>query len=154
MPFLIKPPAGHPVRIRCISEAMAELIDFPATVYDLAGIDPGYPHVGRSLLPLIAGQTDVHRDAVFCEGGRLRQENHCKGKATGAQPEEYYWPRTSLQHGDGVEHSKAIMCRARDRYKYVRRLDEEDEFYDLAWPIRAKRSADSEIPPLPASGIN
>ena len=29
------------------------------------------------------------------------------------------------------EHSKAVMCRTR-RFKYVRRLYETDEFYDLA----------------------
>jgi len=41
-----------------------------------------------------------------------------------------YWPRLSLQQSDGPEHTKAVMCRT-PRYKYVRRLDESDELYDM-----------------------
>jgi hypothetical protein len=44
--------------------------------------------------------------------------------------ESLYWPRLVLQHGDGPEHGKAIMCRTRE-HKYVRRLYEADELYDL-----------------------
>ena len=45
-------------------------------------------------------------------------------------PEGLYWPRLSLQREEGPEHTKAVMCRARD-FKYVRRLYEPDELYDL-----------------------
>ena len=41
-----------------------------------------------------------------------------------------YWPRLRLQRQEGPEHTKAVMCRTRD-YKYVRRLYESDELYDL-----------------------
>ena len=41
-----------------------------------------------------------------------------------------YWPRLVLQRGDGPEHTKAVMCRTRE-WKYVRRLYESDELYDL-----------------------
>ena len=41
-----------------------------------------------------------------------------------------YWPRLRLQRVEGPEHSKAVMCRTKD-YKYVRRLYESDELYDL-----------------------
>src|SRR5690606_23939149 len=56
VPFIIKPPASVPVAPR-VSEALVELVDFPATVYDLAGIEPGYWHFGRSLMPVLAGET-------------------------------------------------------------------------------------------------
>jgi arylsulfatase A-like enzyme len=36
----------------------------------------------------------------------------------------------NLQQSEGPEHTKAVMCRT-GRYKYVRRLYESDEFYDL-----------------------
>jgi arylsulfatase A-like enzyme len=39
VPLLIKPPAWVPVKPR-ISEALVELIDFPATVEALTGIKP------------------------------------------------------------------------------------------------------------------
>ena len=131
VPFLVKPPAWHPVKPR-VSEALVELVDFPATVEAMCGLAPGHTHFGRSLLPVLAGSTDEHRDAVFCEGGRLHGEEHCMEKVPGAVTNEggLYWPRIGLQHGEGPEHGKAVMCRTMDM-KYVRRLYERDELYDL-----------------------
>jgi len=131
VPFLIKPPQSTLVQPR-VSEALVELVDFSATVFDLLGIEPGYTHFGRSLLPLIAGETDEHRDAVFCEGGRLQGETHCMESQSTSQidPSGLYSPRVRMQHSAGPEHTKAVMCRTRD-WKYVRRLYEDDELYDL-----------------------
>ena len=131
VPFVIKPPKGVPVEPR-VSGAMVELIDMPATVEALAGITPEHTHFGRSLLPVIAGETDELRDAVFCEGGRLHGETHCMElESTSSQvPEGLYWPRLSLQKSEGPEHTKAVMCRTKE-FKYVRRLYEKDELYDL-----------------------
>ena len=112
---------------------MVELIDFPATVEALTGIEPRHTHFGRSLLPVLAGDTDQHRDAVFCEGGRLHGETQCMElESTDGfdHPEGLYWPRLGLQYEEGPEHTKAIMCRTQD-YKYVRRFYELDELYDL-----------------------
>jgi hypothetical protein len=70
-----------------------------------------------------------HREAVFCSGGRLKGEEHCK--ETGSQkPDDLYAPRIWLERGDDVAHGKALMCRDR-RFKLVSRLYEDDEFYDL-----------------------
>jgi arylsulfatase A-like enzyme len=131
VPFVIKPPAWTPVAPR-VSEALVELIDFPATVEALTGIEPGHDHFGRSLLPLLAGETDAHRDAVFCEGGRRHGETQCMEleSADSQVPTGLYWPRVNLQASEGPEHTKAVMCRTRD-LKYVRRLYESDELYDL-----------------------
>jgi len=131
VPFVVKPPAWVPVQPR-VSDALVELIDFPATVEALTGIEPQHTHFGRSLLPLLAGETNEHRDAVFCEGGRLHGERHCMEleSADSQVPTGLYWPRVQLQTSEGPEHSKAVMCRNK-HYKYVRRLDEPDELYDL-----------------------
>ncbi len=132
VPFVVKPPAGAPCRAG-VRDAMVELIDFPATVEALTGIGPFHDHFGRSLLPLLAGETDEHRDAVFCEGGRRFGERQCMEleSAGSMVPEGLYWPRVELQsHEDGPYHTKAAMCRTRT-HKYVRRLDEPDELYDL-----------------------
>jgi arylsulfatase A-like enzyme len=130
VPFVVKPPADVPVKPR-VSGALVELVDIPATVLELAGLEPGCTQFGRSLLPVIAGAADAHRDAVFCEGGRLAGEEHCKeGDFSPADTLRHYWPRLSLQWESHVFHSKAVMCRT-ERYKYVRRLYESDEFYDL-----------------------
>lgn len=110
---------------------MVELSDFPATVFDLANIKFDYTQFGRSLLPVISGNTDEHRNAVFCEGGRLEEEEHCKEPGFGPEDShKHYWPRASLQMESHIAHSKAVMCRTK-KYKYVRRLYEPDEFYNL-----------------------
>lgn len=131
VPFVVKPPAEFRAKPG-VSEAMVELIDLPATVEALAKIQPAHTHFGRSLLPILAGETQVHRDAVFCEGGRLPGETHCMERESNPDldPEDLYWPRMSLQRSDGPEHLKAVMCRTKE-YKYVRRLGERDELYDL-----------------------
>jgi len=131
VPFLIKPPADVPVQPR-VSDALVELVDFPATVEALTGIAPEHTHFGRSLLPVLAGQTDEHRDAVFTEGGRMHGELHCMERESRGHnnPKNLYWPRISLQCAEGPEHSKAVMCRTKE-FKYVMRAYDPDEFYDL-----------------------
>ena len=134
VPFIVRPPKGTAINPG-FREAMVELIDFPATVYDLTGIDPGYDHFGRSLLPLLTDEKKEHREAVFCEGGRLYGEEQAMEKESlpkgRPHQETTYWPRVGLQiTDDGPYHGKAAMCRNR-RYKYVRRLYEQDELYDL-----------------------
>jgi arylsulfatase A-like enzyme len=131
VPFVVKPPANIPCRPG-IRQSLVELVDFPATVMELVGIEPDYWQFGKSLLPVISGKTESHRDAVFCEGGRLHLEQQAKElESVEAQlPGNLYWPRLSWQAGDGTEHTKAVMCRTQD-YKYVMRLYEQDELYDL-----------------------
>jgi len=132
VPFIVKPPAGVPVKPG-VHDALVELVDFPATVADLAGLPQAHSHFGRSVLPLVAGERSTHRDAVFCEGGRLHGERHCmelEYEPGHKDPHNLYYPRLSLQAEEGPEHTKAVMCRTAT-HKYVRRLYEEDELYDL-----------------------
>lgn len=131
VPLIVKPPKNIPVRPG-VQDALVELVDIPATVSDLCGVKLGYSHFGKSLLPLISGQVESLRDAVFSEGGRLPGERQAKELESedNQVPTGLYWPRLSLQAGDGPEHGKATMCRT-SRYKYVRRLLEADELYDL-----------------------
>ncbi len=131
VPFIIKPPSWIKVDPR-VNDALVELIDFPATVEALLGIEPSHTHFGKSLIPLLQGKTNTHRDAVFSEGGRLKGETHCMELQSGSSgnPEGLYWPRVNLHKSEGPEHTKAVMVRT-ERYKYVKRLYEKDEFYDL-----------------------
>lgn len=132
VPLIVKPPAGAALTPR-VCDALVELVDFTATVYDLTGIDPGYDHFGRSLLPLLSG-SGGGRDAVFCEGGRRLGEVQASEResASAAGPRGLYAPRIRLQvQLDAPYHGKAAMCRTA-AHKYVRRLYEQDELYDLA----------------------
>jgi arylsulfatase A-like enzyme len=134
VPFIVKPPSDVPVKPR-VSDALVELIDFPATVYDLAGIEPGYWHFGMSLRAVLTGETDEHRDAIFSEGGRLRGEKQAMELNSLERYDDpsvsLYWPRIKHQVTD-IEpwHTKAAMCRTHD-HKYIKRLYEKDELYDL-----------------------
>ncbi|MFX0099834.1 MAG: sulfatase-like hydrolase/transferase [Candidatus Hodarchaeota archaeon] len=136
VPFVIKPPSWTPCNPG-IREALVELVDFPATVYDIAGIKPNYWHFGKSLKHLFK-RDEQHRDAVFCEGGRLKGEYQAmeRESTSAGSTSGLYWPRISLQTTEWKDpstpmyHTKATMCRT-GRYKYVMRLYESDELYDL-----------------------
>jgi len=132
VPFIIKPPSNINAKPR-VSDALVELVDFSETVFALTKINPNYSHFGRSLIPLLQSETEDHRDAVFCEGGRLYGEKHAMEleSVSSLNPTGLYWPRVSLQTtDDGPYHGKAVMCRTKN-FKYVRRLYEKDELYDL-----------------------
>ncbi|WP_066504131.1 sulfatase-like hydrolase/transferase [Abyssisolibacter fermentans] len=126
VPLIIKPPKGIEVKPR-ITDALAELLDIPATVAEIAGITLEYNHYGKSLLQVLRGE-DKHKDYVFCEGGRIDGEPQCM--ELGHKETSLYWPRLSVQASSGPEHKKAVMIRNK-KYKYVYRLEEHDEFYDL-----------------------
>ncbi len=135
VPMLVKPPKGHPVKPG-VSDALVELVDFSATVFDITGIDPGYTSFGKSLMPIIAGDQAEHRDAVFCEGGRLKGETQATEIGSldlDDHPEKnLYWPRLSQQIAeDDFCHTKSAMCRTHD-FKYIKRQHESDELYDLS----------------------
>ncbi len=132
VPFVIKPPRSVPVRPG-VRDALTELVDLSETIYDLAGVDPEFDRFGKSLLPLLADAPDEHRDAVFCEGGRRRGETQSMEleSSSAHDPESLYYPRLKLQTSDERPwHGKAVMCRTKTA-KYVYRLYERDEFYDL-----------------------
>lgn len=132
VPFLIKPPKKDGVDAG-ISSALVELVDLYATVMDYAGVTPSHTHFGRSLRTVLRDRSCVHREAVFCEGGRIPGEIHCDeyhiDGPSGTQRSFLYWPKKKAQ-SDDLAHGKGIMMR-NHRYKYISRLTELDELYDL-----------------------
>lgn len=131
VPLIVKPPVSARARAG-VQNALVELVDIPATIEDLTGLALPEDHFGKSLLPVLRGECTHHRDAVFCEGGRLRGEFQAMEFDVGSNlnPQGVFWPRLKLQRSNGPEHTKAVMCRTH-RFKYVRRLYEADELYDL-----------------------
>lgn len=126
IPLLIKPAQNLKVKPRK-TKALAELLDLPATIADMCNIQLSYTQFGKSLVHVIAGD-EQHKDAVFCEGGRIHGEVQAMEKGHG--PTSPYWPRLSTQSSEGPEHTKALMCRM-GNIKYTMRLYEKDELYDL-----------------------
>lgn len=131
VPFLAKPPKEHAVKPR-VSDALVELTDMSATVEAITGLTMPQTSFGRSLLPLIAGETEAHREAVVCEGGGFDETAHFPGSDVPKEldPAGVYYPRQSMQ-AERIEYmGKATMFRT-DRYKLIQRLYESDELYDL-----------------------
>jgi arylsulfatase A-like enzyme len=82
VPLLVRMPGVAPGR----SAALTTLHDLTATFLDLAGVDPPAQVTGRSLLPLIRGETETHRELVV-SGWPLEYQ---KGRITIAVDS---WPR-------------------------------------------------------------
>ena len=108
-----------------VVDAMAELVDLPATLLELAEAEPGYRHQGRSLVGCIDGTTDDHRDAAFSEGGFGRHE------ADAVEPlaDGHYEAKTRLQRDD-VDLVGRVACIRTPEWTYVHRLTDIDELYD------------------------
>lgn len=132
VPFLIKPPKGYDIDPG-VNDNIVELIDFYATAMSMAGVTPDHTHFGIDLTDSIADRNHKTREFACCEGGRLRNEIHCDEShevgVFGIGPGNSYYPRVKSQE-DPVAHTKATMLRT-DKYKYVRRLYEEDQLYDI-----------------------
>ena len=127
---IFKPPANIPSQTG-INNNLIELLDLVATVEEIANLEQTYTHFSRSLLPLIRGEKPQHRDAVFCEGGRIKGETQAMELDSSQLKSHLYWPRLYWQQQDeGPEHSKATMIRTH-QYKYIHRLYEGDQLYDL-----------------------
>ena len=126
VPLIVKPHKEIEA-VPGIRHGLCELVDFYATVMDLSQTAPTHWHFGRSLRENLKDPSQPLRMQVFCEGGRLKNEAHCMEHAVFVLPQ--YEPRLGGQKDD-IKHTKATMIRT-EKYKYVRRLYESDELYDL-----------------------
>ncbi len=107
-----------------VCDEMTELIDIVPTIYELAGVECGYTHFGKSLVPLLEDASLPHREAAFSEGGFNEDELHLLDK-----PPFPYDLKGKLQRSDPIFLGKAIAVRTR-QWAYVYRRRENDELYD------------------------
>lgn len=130
VPLIIKPPKSSGVTPH-INKSLVELVDVVPTICEYAQIDLDYYQFGLSLAYIIKGDANSHREYVCCEGGRLKDESHCKEVLPDKlDKKSLYYPRMVCQSTNDVMHTKAVMIRNYN-FKYVYRLYEQDEFYDL-----------------------
>ena len=106
VPFVMSYPKELPTG--AVFRQFVEMVDFMPTILDLCGLEIPRTVQGRSLLPLMRGETEQHRDAVFSEGDGLNLDG---------TKERIREPRSTVRA---------------ERYKLVHfpRL-EEGELYDL-----------------------
>ena len=126
VPLIIKPAAQFSVKPR-ITDALVELVDLYSTILEMSGIPVDHVQYGQSMMHVLAGD-DIHKDAVFCEGGRPYGDTYAM--ETGHEnPLDPYWPRMSVQQMDDA-HARATMIRM-GNLKYTMRMLGKDELYDL-----------------------
>ncbi len=65
VPLIIRWPGKYKAGLR--SDALVELVDIAPTLLEAAGLTIPAGVQGRSLTPLLTGQTTAHRDSIYCE---------------------------------------------------------------------------------------
>ena len=65
VPLIIRWPGKYKAGLR--SDALVELVDLAPTLLEAAGVVVPERMQGKSLTPLLTGQTTAHRDSIFCE---------------------------------------------------------------------------------------
>ncbi|NIK67292.1 sulfatase-like hydrolase/transferase [Paenibacillus sp. BK720] len=115
------------------TDAMTENIDLAPTLLELCGLDAQDWMQGKSLYKLLMGETDSHKEEVFCEGGveesaltrtvMLDSEDHKK-----RQP-NYHWKQQLIVDYPWTIY-RAKMIRTR-HWKLVYRINGIKELYDL-----------------------
>lgn len=132
VPLLVKPPRNEKTDPG-VTQSLAELVDFYATVMDYAGVKPGHDQFGKSLRPVIENRSAAVRSHVFCEGGRRpcekqADEYHRYGDQ-GPSKTHDYWAKMNAEADDEAHAKGTMICDG--RYKYILRMNGNDEFYDL-----------------------
>jgi arylsulfatase A-like enzyme len=107
-----------------VAASFAELVDLVPTLLELAGIEPGHTHFGRSLVPLFEDGSRFHRDAAFSEGGFATHEEPLFERAPFP-----YDLKAAIQHEDPISQGRVATIRT-ERWTYCHRLYESDELYD------------------------
>lgn len=116
------------------NNSLVQHIDVFATILDIAGIKPVWPQFGRSLVPIINGEKEKVRDAVFADAGANLEcdEPISIERAVVADfPEDCcYYPNRVLFQNHPEAACRSLMIRT-SRWKYIWRQKDTDELYDL-----------------------
>lgn len=104
-------------------DALTEMVDLGATLFDISGLKPDYPIDGRSLLPLINKEVSKVRDFSVSEGGFLLSEEPIIEYATFP-----YDLKAQIQH-DYVEYVGRVVALRDHNFTFVYRLYERNELY-------------------------
>lgn len=109
-----------------VASSPVEMVDLTATLLDLAEVEPSWTHFGRSLVPVLADDGVVVRDAAFSEGGfAVREQPLFERGAHG-----HYEQKQALQSDDPESVGRVMSVRTAE-WCYVERLYEGPELYDL-----------------------
>lgn len=131
IPLICKIPKINPKKE--IYDHLVESIDIFPTILEIAQIKTPYTHFGKSLIPLLKGETDIHRDAVFAEGGYNPREPQCFERQVGS-PElpliGIYYDKTNIPLENPSTVTRSAMIRTKE-WKLIIRNGAKEELYNL-----------------------
>ncbi|MFT4676941.1 MAG: arylsulfatase A-like enzyme [Patiriisocius sp.] len=116
--------AGPGIKSGATASTFTEMVDILPTILELAEVENGHTHFGRSLVPVFRDPEQQIRHCAFSEGGFAVTELDLLEQANGE-----YASKAALQHEEPEMVGKAISLRT-EQFTYVYRLYEEDELYD------------------------
>lgn len=128
VPLMIQMPGAPPRR----TAALTTLVDIPATILDLAGVEAPEGGAGRSLAPVLRGETDEHRELIV-SGWPLEYQ---RGRITIAVDS---WPRR-------VAHDQPITVTARGLSLIVGGSEDDLELYDLTLDAAEQKNVAADRP--------
>ncbi|NVM18877.1 MAG: sulfatase-like hydrolase/transferase [Candidatus Lokiarchaeota archaeon] len=116
-----------------IFEQLVETIDIFPTILDIAQIETPYTHFGKSLIPLIKGEKNEIREAVFAEGGYNLREPQCFETII-KNPNDpnigIYYEKTNIPKEQPSVVARSVMIRTQ-LWKLILRDAGKEELYDL-----------------------
>ena len=110
--------------------ALVESIDLLPTALDLAGVGLPGGVQGRSVAPVLRGETDEHRQVVLTQGGQERALLERALPEDAPRPAEVYKLKQRALRLDPSANARAKSIRDHD-WRYSYRLDGPEELYDL-----------------------
>jgi arylsulfatase A-like enzyme len=113
------------------TDALVESIDIMPTLLEMCGVRVPNGLQGRSLGPLLRGETVTHRELVLCQGGQERAMlQRVVAPNAKVRPCHAYQLKQQALHDEPMINARAKMIRDH-RWKYIWRDGGPEELYDM-----------------------
>ncbi len=131
VPLIMKIPGVKP-KAKIFNQLVQSIDIFP-TILDIAQIKTPYTHFGKSLMPIIKGEKEKIRDAVFAEGGYDLREPQCFETII-KNPNDpnigIYYEKTNIPQEQPLTVARSVMIRTLE-WKLILRSAGKEELYNL-----------------------
>lgn len=133
VPLIVKIPGVTPSKKN--NEMFTETIDVFQTLLEVAKIETPYTHFSKSLIPAMKGEVEVHRDAVFMEGGYDPREPQAFEDVVPSPETTFtgiYYDKTNMPLEDVELNCRTTMIRTKEWKLAIRSAPGmKEELYDL-----------------------
>ncbi|MHA1381040.1 MAG: sulfatase-like hydrolase/transferase [Candidatus Helarchaeota archaeon] len=131
IPLVVKIPGIIPKNK--VFTQLVESIDIFPTILEISKVKTRYTHFGKSLIPLLKGKEQTHREFVFAEGGYNLNEPQCFEDVV-KSPElpliGIYYDKTNIPLEKPLTVARSAMIRTQE-WKLIIRNEGKEELYNL-----------------------